>query len=280
MLPTIGKSTSVNSDLMNVIYVLNRWKKMLINYGQLDPTTINKDFSLISKVIRETNIKRAIKDAISQCRDCALAGENAIDRFLSSIKFALKVLCDSQEDKSIKRVKKYYADQGMAERYRHLSKRLAREKIRKIDKGIAYTDSDTDDSKITKLIRRIVEKRAAQDVFRNAGMDVHGSNRFRQSVRRATSFSLYNSSFAEYDQSKRINGTHWKVVERKGCVKLKSKKSYSTYDEATEACIQYALEHPDDPRPMSAYKCEHCGKWHIGHERISNDGPAEMSAVS
>ena len=29
------------------------------------------------------------------------------------------------------------------------------------------------------------------------------------------------------------------------------------------------MNHPEDTRKMSAYKCEHCNKWHIGHERAA-----------
>lgn len=33
-------------------------------------------------------------------------------------------------------------------------------------------------------------------------------------------------------------------------------------------CTRYMMVHPEDQRPMSAYKCDYCGKWHIGHERL------------
>lgn len=264
-------SAKLNADLLNLTYVFNRWLKMLTSYGQLDKTSLNKDFTVISKVIKGTNIKKTIKNAVAKCRDYALAGESAIGKLIDSLMVTLEILCASQEDENVKSLRHYYGDQGMTERYKPLSKRLARERIRKLGKEIAFTDAETDDAKTTKLVRRIVEKRAAQTVYRTSGKGVHQSNRFRQSVRRATSFSLYNAAFTDYDQEKRCNGTHWKVTFGKNGKKLKSKNSYNTYEEAIEACNQYMLYHPNDPRPMSAYKCEHCGKWHIGHERVCRE---------
>lgn len=105
------------------------------------------------------------------------------------------------------------ADQGMTERYAPLSRRLSREKIRRIDKEIMYADMEN--AGTSRLVRRIVEKRAAQAVHQSMGSHDKSTNRYRQSVRRATSFSLYNRTFAEYDAQLRAPGTHWKVVKQK-----------------------------------------------------------------
>lgn len=280
ILPTITMSAKLNTDLLNVTYVFNRWLKMLTSYGRLDQATLNNDFTAISKVIKGNNIKKTIKIAVAKCRDYALAGEASIIKLVEALTDTLEILCESQEDEHVKTLRHFYADQGMTERYKPLSKRLAREEIRKIGKKIAFTDAETDDAQTTKLVRRIVEKRAAQAVYRNSGKGAHHTNRFRQSVRRATSFSLYNSAFTDYDQEKRAHGTHWKVTFGKNGKKLKSKNSYNTYEEAVEACNQYNYYHPDDPRPMSAYKCEHCGKWHIGHERVCKDEQQELQEAS
>ena len=158
----------------------------------------------------------------------------------------------------------------MTERYRPLSKRLAKEKIRKIGREVIYTDRHTDDSKTTKLVRRIVEKRAAQEAHKNAGKHDRETNRYRHSIQRAVSFNLYNKRYTEYDAELRAPGTHWKVQTHnsKGKKVLVAKFSYNTYEKAVEACTRYMMAHPEDPRPMSAYKCDYCGKWHIGHERL------------
>ncbi|MDE5876060.1 MAG: hypothetical protein K2H47_00915 [Muribaculaceae bacterium] len=243
---------------------------MLTSYGKLDETEMESDFTIISKVIKSTLVEKDIKRAVQCCRDYALARVLNIQNLIQILKLALKLMCKAQEDRETRMIKKYRADQGMTERYRSLTKRLHRERIKKIGKELIYTDSHTDDPEITKLVRRIVEKRAAQTVHRNSGKRNRETNHFRQSVRRATSFSLYNTNFIEYDVQKRVSGTHWKVVfyNCKGKKMLKAKFSYNSFEEAVEACNRYILNHPGDPRSMNAYKCEYCGKWHIGHERL------------
>ena len=148
-----------------------------------------------------------------------------------------------------------------------MTKKLKGEKIRRIDKGIMFTDVNTDDSATTKLVRRFVEKRAAQTVHRQFGNGSRESNKFRQNVRRATSFSLYNASITDYDIRKRAPGTHWKVIYKtcSGKKILKNKHSYQTYEDAMDACRRFSAKNPDDTRPMTAYKCGYCNKWHIGH---------------
>ena len=279
ILPNISGDATPNMDIVNLTYVFNRWLKMLNRYGKLDVYSINDDFATIAKVIKAVNIKRPIRNIVATCRDYALAGASSIDRLVMSLYSALEVLCESPEYMTMRNWKQQYAEQGMSKRYKSLSKRLAREKIHKIGKEIAFTDSGTDEPKTTKLVRRIVEKRAAQTVFRNSKNGVRDSNLFRQNVRRATSFSLYNLTFTDYDQKKRAKGTHWKVVFGKFGKKLKSKNSYNSYEEAIAACNSYMLNHPYDIRTMNAYMCEHCGKWHIGHERICRDNQMEMQSA-
>ena len=66
IIPTITMSAKLNADLLNLTYVFNRWLKMLTSYGQLDKTSLNKDFTVISKVIKGTNIKKTIKNAVAK----------------------------------------------------------------------------------------------------------------------------------------------------------------------------------------------------------------------
>lgn len=272
-LPSVIKSENLNSDLLKLTRIFNRWLKMLTSYGKLDESSYDDDFLAISKVVKGKGIKKDIKSAVKRCRDYALAETLRIKDFISSLNLALNLMCQAQEDKEISKIRKDYADQGMSERYRPLCKRLKKEKIRKIGREVMYTDFHTDDAETTKLVRRIVEKRAAQAVHHIYSNRARETNSFRQNVRRATSFSLYNANFTEYDVQKRAAGTHWKVVHvtSKGKMMLKAKFCYKSYEEAVEACNRYIMAHPGDPRKISAYKCEHCGKWHIGHERM--EGP-------
>ena len=269
-LPTVIKSENLNSDLLNLTRIFNRWLKMLTSYGKLDETSLEGDFTAIARVVKSHEIKKDIKRAVQRCRDYALASVMQISDLVRSLISALKLLCKAQENKELRKVQKAYADQGMTERYRPLSKRLAKEKIRKIGKEVIYTDRHTDDAETTRLVRRFVEKRAAQEAHKNAGKYDRETNRYRHSIQRAISFNLYNKRYAEYDAELRAPGTHWKVSihNSKGKKVLVAKFSYNTYEEAVEACTRYMMAHPEDSCPMSAYKCDYCGKWHIGHQRL------------
>ena len=269
-LPLVIKSENINSDLLNLTRIFNRWLKMLTSYGKLDETTLQDDLTAIDKVVKSHDTKKDIKRAVQRCRDYAMATIIRISDLVQSLTSALNLLCKAQEIKEVRKFQKAYADQGMTERYRPLTKRLAKEKIRKIGREVIYTDYHTDDAETTKLVRRIVEKRAAQEAHKRAGKKDRETNRYRHSIQRAVSFNLYNIRYAEYDAELRAPGTHWKVQTHhsKGKKVLVAKFSYNTYEEAVEACTRYMMAHPDDPRSMSAYKCDYCGKWHIGHERL------------
>lgn len=270
ILPTVIKSENFNSDLLNLTRIFNRWLKMLTSYGKLDESSFQNDLSVIERVIKSHATKKDIKRAVQRCRDYALAAVKQTTDFVRSLTSVLNLLCKAQESKDLRKVKKAYADQGMTERYRPLTKRLAKEKIRKIGREVIYTDRHTDNAETTKLVRRIVEKRAAQEAHKNAGKHDRETNRYRHSIQRAVSFNLYNKKYAEYDAELRAPGTHWKVQTHnsKGKKVLVAKFSYNIYEEAVEACTRYMMAHPKDPRPVSAYKCDYCGKWHIGHERL------------
>ncbi len=264
--PVFVKAENFDSQFSNLSFMLNRWLKMLTNYGHLDERSINDDFSTISEALRDNEFPKQLKTILSKCRDYALAGESFIDGLKCSIKKMLNALCRRMEEPAIRKICKKMADQGMTERYAPLSRRLSREKIHRIGKEIMYADME--DAVTSRLVRRIVEKRAAQTVYQSIGSHDKNTNRYRQSVRRAISFSLYHRNFAEYDAQLRTSGTHWKVVKQNNGKRiLRSKIAYDTHVEAMEACAHYMLCNPDDLYAMTAYKCEHCGKWHIGHDR-------------
>ncbi|MDE6578676.1 MAG: hypothetical protein K2J82_09910 [Muribaculaceae bacterium] len=267
ILPITIKSKKADALLFRLTCIFNRWRKMIKNYGKLDCTSLTDDFNLISMVIKSCDMKNSVRSAVRTCRDIALSSDPSLPDLYSSLSRTLRILCEEQEDSSIKTIKKIYDDQGMTERYRPLSKRLRKEKIRRLGKEIIFTDINSDRPATTRLVRRIIEKRAAQTVFKNSGRSGHDSNRFRQSVRRAASFSLYNTSFIDYDREKRFNATHWKVIHyaSKGTKALKAKRSYNTQEDALNAIENHYRNHPGDPRPMEAYLCAYCGKWHIGH---------------
>lgn len=279
ILPAAVVPSNSDSDLVQLTYVFNRWMKMLTSYGKLDEQSLNADFQLMSKIIKGKHYNKELKRTVRHCRDYALSEFSKINDLMRTASAALNILCKLLSSKEIKVIEKAYADQGMTEKYRPLSKRLAKEKIRKIGKEMRFTDKYTDDKCTTRLVRRIVEKRAAQTVHKHVSEGGRKTNRYRHMVKRATSFSLYNKRYAEYDAQLRAPGTHWRVVKQssKGKIVLTAKHCYNTYEEALEACRIYLLKHPEDQRPLSAYKCDYCGKWHIGHIFTA---PAETQEVS
>ncbi|MDE6009698.1 MAG: hypothetical protein K2G90_10875 [Muribaculaceae bacterium] len=270
ILPITLQSDNANTTLFRLTRIFNRWRKMIKSYEKLDSASLDEDVNFISKIVKSPDIKNKIRSAARNCRDIALASEFSLQSLYSALGKALRILREAQEDKSIQRIRKDYANQGMTERYRPLSKRLKKEKIRRLGKELIFTDMENDSPATTRLVRRFIEKRAAQTVFKNTCKKDRLSNRFRQSVRRATSFSLFNVSFTDYDVHKRINATHWKVVyyPSKGTKVLKAKKSFNSYEDALEAAQRYMNNHPEDPRVMEAYLCSYCGKWHIGHSSL------------
>lgn len=268
ILPTFMESDLLGSDIVNLMYVFNRWLNVLKKYGKLDSSNLTDDFNTISRVLKNPNHDKTLRRAVKYCRDYVLVEPKNTEDLIRSLRHALRLMRAAHENPSIRKVRKQYDDLGMTEKYSHLSKKLAKEKIRKIGKSILYTDERTDDVYTTKLVRRFVEKRAAQAAYRIAKERDFDTNCFRQSVRRAVSFSLYKKKYVDYNVSLRIHGTHWKVRHPKGGkTRLVAKNTYNSYDEALNACELYIHNHPDDSKPMTPYMCDYCGKWHIGHER-------------
>ncbi|MDE6560526.1 MAG: hypothetical protein K2K75_04005 [Muribaculaceae bacterium] len=270
ILPTVMESELLGSDIVNLMYVFNRWLNVLKKYGKLDSSNITDDFSTISSVIRNPTYSKAIRQAVSRCRDYAIVESIDKEVLIRSLRYALRLIRASHENPLIRKVRKQYDDLGMTEKYSHLSKKLANEKIRKIGKTILFTDERTDDVYTTRLVRRFVEKRAAQAAYRIARERDLDSNCFRQSVRRAVSFSMYKKNYVDYDVSLRVHATHWKVRHTNdGKPRLVAKRAYNTFEEAMAACELHMLNNPDDIRAITPYICDYCGKWHIGHERVA-----------
>lgn len=81
-LPTVIKSENLNSDLLNLTRIFNRWLKMLNSYGKLDETSLQDDFAAIAKVVKSHETRKDIKRAVQRCRDYALAAMMQITDFV------------------------------------------------------------------------------------------------------------------------------------------------------------------------------------------------------
>lgn len=269
ILPTTIKSEDRENDIVKLSFVFNRWLRMVTDYSKLDETCVQEDFLLISRVIRNSGFSRRVRNEVLKCRDLALKPDLDPTKLQKQLRRTLSAIRLNEEDKAVRKIRRHHEDQGMTERYRPLAKQLEREKIHRLGTQLAFVDPNSGNSYESKLIRRIVEKRAAQTVHRLANKSGHHSNRFRQSVRRATSFSLYHSNFTDYDPSKRAPGTHWKVIYYKSKKQkvLKAKNSYNSFSAAAEAVERHRRNNPADTVPIEPYRCCYCNKWHIGHVR-------------
>lgn len=261
----IGKAEE-DEILMKLVYVLNRWHKMLEKYRKLEDACLHYDIQIIDEAKDKLGKFAGLKKQIEICRDLAFKEDADIRIFMSQLKNSLSGLKNFLEDGKVKTIRKRYANQGMTERYSHLTKRLARERIRKYDRDFTKAAID-DNKKIHRLVRRIVEKRAAQDVYRHGRSKANKSTGYRQQVRRAVSFNLYKAKTPDYDPRLREWGTHWRVGYKSGSQGkyLISKRSYKSYEDALNASMLYMERNPYDTQKMEPYKCAHCDKWHIGH---------------
>jgi hypothetical protein len=160
---------------------------------------------------------------------------------------------------------------GQDVRFRYETERIFGEKLRfKGGMLLRNFDIETESANDSRKVRRIVEKRMSQAYYRMRRKDrsVNPSNRDRYWEHRAIAFQLYNIGQVENvkDNSREVS-THWKEVfdlYTKDVV-LKKKMAYTTEQEATDAIIQWKIDHPLDLIEMVAYKCSSCDKWHIGH---------------
>ena len=270
ILPTIIREKDANSETTQLIFVLNRWLKMLNRYGRLDMGIYRADFKLIEKVLAGDKLSKTSKRNLRLCRDCALGAYEKVEHLKRTLSLALKTICKEEEDPNVERVKKLHGDQGLKELYSPLNRRLKREYIYQLGKCLVYADVELENSKAARLVRRIVEKRAAQTVHKHTKGYMKDSNKFRQNVRRAKSFTLYYYIQNDSDSIRRESASHWKrsIDPYTGETILRKKRSYASYEEAYAACLDWDETHPNDTRPVNPYKCEHCSKWHIGHDRV------------
>lgn len=52
ILPTTLSAEQFGNELTNLTFIFNRWLKMLMNYGKLDDSVLDDDFTAIAKVVK------------------------------------------------------------------------------------------------------------------------------------------------------------------------------------------------------------------------------------
>lgn len=248
--------------------VLKSWKTSLERYGKLDGWNFSQNLSALGDYLRSKQDSNAVRGIVRQIRDKAISQTLDVELMMSLIKKALindEPQIELQDD--CQRVQK----NGQDVRFRYETERIFGEKLRfKGGMLLRNFDIETESANDSRKVRRIVEKRMSQAYYRMRRKDrsVNPSNRDRYWEHRAIAFQLYNIGQVENvkDNSREVS-THWKEVfdlYTKDVV-LKKKMAYTTEQEATDAIIQWKIDHPLDLIEMVAYKCSSCDKWHIGH---------------
>jgi len=254
--------------------VLKSWETSLERFGKLDAWNYNSSLSTLGDYLRSNEDSDSVRGLVRQIRDRAISPSYNVESLLSLIRKAL--MMDEPETESqvyLLNAKGEYIvrKNGQVVRFRSETGRIFGEKLRFMDgMYLRNFDVDTESSRDSKKVRRIVEKRMCQ-AYHRAHKKCHSegfSNRDRYWKQRATAFQLYNIGQVEnVTNVSRGVSTHWKVMfdPQTGQKVYKKKMAYSTEQEALDAVKKWKLKHPSDLKEMHAYKCDFCNKWHIGH---------------
>lgn len=262
----------MNTTVKNI---LNGWKNSIEKYNKLDSWKVGEQLSTMGKYLHSNDDSREIVRLVRLIRDSAICPNPNIESLLSMISKVLDM--EEASKKSVclftKKVNGRVKLQGQGERFKGETKRLFDERLRfKGNMLLRNFDIETENSKDSRKVRRIVEKRMCQAYHRrNKRTDYDDSQRRNEHywMNRATSFQLYNIGQMENVGSvSRGYSTHWKreYDELTGQVVFKKKMAYSSEEEAIKAVEEWKKNHPEDKREITAYKCAICKKWHIGHK--------------
>lgn len=253
-------------QIVEATRMLCRWVKAVRKGRIIDRAELCSQIEELNSVEKVAGVDESLLARIKYC-GYVMSTRHEKYFLLTYLEETVSMICQHYKSSSMKKVQKHYADQGMSERYEPLQKRLRKEAIKKLGgKSVNLVNRHVDDSKSFKLVRRIVEKRAAQDVFRGKRNRNSYSGAVRQIIRRAVSFNMASLQYAEFDFQARMDRSHYKVVATPHPYRrMRAKFGYKTYEEAVAGCRRYEAIHPDSVTPVEPYRCKECGHWHIGH---------------
>lgn len=255
--------------------ILNGWKNSIEKYNKLDRWKAKEQFSAMGKYLHCNDDSRDIVRLVRLIRDSAISPNPNTDSLLSMISKVLDMVDVSKKTICLftKVANGRVKLQGQGERFKGETKRLFDERLRfKGNMLLRNFDIETENPKDSRKVRRIVEKRMCQAYHRrNKRVDYDDAQRRYEHywMKRATSYQLYNIGQMENVGSvSRGYSTHWKreYDELTGQVVFKKKMVYSSEEEAVKAVKEWKINHLEDKRDITAYKCAICKKWHIGHK--------------
>ncbi len=263
----------MNTKVKNI---LKYWKKSIEKYNKIDDWNFHEYVSVLSGYIRnnEDDTHKDVRRLIRSLRDNVLCPNPNLEQIIQTIEKALSAMSPPAVCMFSKKVNGRMKIAGQEVRFKDETEQLFKERLRfKEGMLLRNFDIETENAKDSRKVRRIVEKRMSQAYHRRNKRtkdgDSHDVNNERYWMKRATSFQLYNIGQVENVNSlSRGLSTHWKRCydPQIGEIVFKKKMAYSTLEEALKAIDEWNLSHPKEKRPMQAYKCSHCKKWHIGHK--------------
>lgn len=268
--------------------ILNGWKNSIEKYNKLDSWKFGEHLSTIGKYLRTNDDSKDIVRMVHLVRDSAICPNPNMAQLLSMINKILNM--DEVSKMSVclftKKINGRVKLQGQGERFKGETKRLFDERLRfKGNMLLRNFDIETENSKDSRKVRRIVEKRMCQAYHRRNRRADYDDSLIKNEhywMSRATSFQLYNIGQMENVGSvSRGYSTHWKreYDELTGQVVFKKKMVYSSVEEAMRAVKEWKINHLEDKRDITAYKCAICKKWHIGHKSDIKECMNEASCV-
>lgn len=249
--------------------ILKKWERDLRRNGFIDATRFSQISSEIDSYIR-SNKNTQVARLLKSCRDSTLSASPNKGKILKNLRYALFLLQKEINEK--KRELGINVDLGQRQRYEAISKRLYSEKLRfKANKSLREADVTLMEGRDSRKVRRIVEKKMCQEYHRQHKRfsSYRGTGKGRHEMNRAVSYQIFNLGQLDGHANQRGNGTHWKKIVdySSGKYVMKKKVEYAALEEAQLNIELHKLAHPKDKRPMRAYYCEHCGHYHIGHDR-------------
>lgn len=254
-----------------ILKQMKRWLNSLSQWGKLDSLYMESDYNALGKFIKQETSKSLVRIA-KNCRDYSLNPNfqpvtlvSIVSTFISNLEEAMPTMEMDPINRNL-----YGESIGQSVRYRDTTRKLYSERLRFAgDVSLRSMDVNIADGQTSRKVRRIVEKRMCQAYYRQSKILARrDNNHSRQDMRRAVSYQLQNLGQSEIHD--RGMGTHWKqgrdVVT--GAMVMKQKHSYNSLEEASEKARLYMDRHPEENVPMVAYRCAHCGKYHIGHDYV------------
>lgn len=261
----------MNKEIKNI---LQCWHSSLSRFGKIDSWNVVENLSIIGNYLLKKEDSSSMRSSVKSIRDSVISGSYYPQSLLHSIERILTLENKKAElplSPFIKKKGNRVLLGGQDVRFKSETRKIFEEKL-KFKKGMMLRnfDIETESHVDGRKVRRIVEKKMCQAYHRMHRKDeaYKTSNSERYWMQRATSFQLYNIGQKEQIKgTSRGLSTHWKKQydPLTGMYVFKKKMAYKDKTAALKAISLWKINHPNDHREISTYRCAECGKWHIGH---------------